>query len=80
MVNYDLANAKTLNLGNSYTYTTVAADHTAYRGFFLTAAGTVTVGGVTLTVGINEEVPLMGNITTIVANAADNVLIFTYGE
>lgn len=78
---YDIASGKALNVGNSYTYTVLDADKTKYSGFFLTAAGSVTISDgantVLLTLAANEEVPLNGATTTIVGSA-DNTLVFLY--
>lgn len=78
---YDIASGKTLNIGNSYTYTVLDADKEAYTGFFLTAAGTLTVSdgtsSVLLTVAANEEVLLNRRTTTLVASA-DNTIVFQY--
>ena len=77
---YDIGSEKVLNVGNSYTYTIVAGD-AVYGGFFLTAAGSITVSdgvnSISLTLAANEEVLLNKNITTLV-ETADNSIIFQY--
>ena len=40
---YDIGSGKVLNLGNTYTYTVLAADKVKYSGFFLTTAATITI-------------------------------------
>ena len=78
---YDIGSEKVLNIGNSYTYTVLAADHAQYGGFFLTAAGSITVSdgvnSILLTLLANEEVLLNPTITTMV-ETADNSIIFQY--
>ena len=78
---YDIASGKVLNVGNSYTYTVLDADKAKYSGFFLTAAGSVTisdgVASVLLTLAANEEVPL-NNTTTTIVETSDNTLVFLY--
>ena len=78
---YDIGSGKALNLGNSYTYTVLAADKVAYSGFFLTTGASVVVSDgintITLTLAANEEVLLNSKTTTIVGTA-DNVIVFLY--
>ena len=78
---YDIANSQVLNLGNTYTYTVMAADKLAYSGFMLTAAASVTLSNgtdtIVLTLAANEAVPLNSTITTIVGTV-DNVIVFLY--
>ena len=78
---YSIANSKVLNLGNTYTYTVLAADRKAYSGFFLTVGATVTVSdgtnSVILTVAANENIPLNNSMETIVGTV-DNVLVWTF--
>jgi hypothetical protein len=79
--NFDLASGKTLNVGNSYTYTVTAADQAAYSGFFVTTGDTITVSdgvnSVALVLAANEPVTLNGAVTSIVGTV-DNVVVFTY--
>lgn len=78
---YDIASGKVLNVGNTYTYTVLAADKVAYSGFFLTTAASVTINdgasSVLLTLGANEEV-LLNNATTTIVGTVDNVIVFQY--
>ena len=78
---YSIKNSQALNLGNTYTYTILAADRLAYRGFMLTAAGAVTISdgvdSILLTLDANEEAPLNNSATTIVGTA-DNTIVFLY--
>ena len=77
---YDIKGEQALNVGNSYTYTIVAGN-AVYGGFFLTAAGSITVSddtnSILLTLAANEEVLLNKTITTLV-ETSDNSIIFQY--
>jgi hypothetical protein len=78
---YDIGSGKALNVGNSYTYTVLDADKVAYSGFFLTAAGSITISDgtntVLLTLAANEEV-LLNSTTTTIVESSDNVIVFQY--
>ncbi len=78
---YHIGNSKVLNLGNTYTYTVLAADKAAYNGFFLTVASTITISdgtnSIALALAANEEVMLNDTITTIV-DTVDNVIVWLY--